>query len=464
MSKNGEPSEPVDLVFLTGLHSGLGDIFQKSGDVERAAEARLKALEIAEKNGLRTRISWLYLNAGRAHQSLGDADRAAHFFEKAIQTEDDISREARAHACANLGLLLAMHGAPDEAQPLFQEATRLYGQPTTTDDFNNLSNVAGWSAQIFLIENNFEAADRHFQQALELGKQGNQLSNVADFCRMAADFQAERGDFERAFYFQKEADDLSRQHFSDRTDEKIREISARYEAENRRREAELAQSKMTGLQLRALRAQMNPHFVFNALNAIQGLLTGSRIKEANDWLIAFSKLFRRALDLSNQETIRLEDEIQFLRNYLEINQKLRFGDRFSFTIEADEELETDLLFLPTMMIQPYVENAIEHGIKPAQGGSVRITFFENEDGKTLECQIEDDGPGIREMTRRSQANPENRRHRSRGREITEERLRLLHRAAGRRVGEWVKTIDLGEETGGERRGTRVEMRIPILAG
>lgn len=462
MSKNGEPSEPADLVFLTGLHSGLGEIFEKSGDFERAAEARLRALEIAEKNGLRSRISWLYLNAGRALESLGDAERAAHFYDKAISTEDDVSRDARAHACGNLGKLLAIGGATELGHQLFRRAVKLYGKPRTRDDFNNLCLVTGWSAQIFLTENRFAEADEHFLKALEFGKQGDQFWQVADFCRTAAQFQAERGEFERAFFFQKQADEFSTRHFSAKTEEKIREISTRYEAENRRREAELARLEATGLQLRALRAQMNPHFVFNALNAIQGLLTSARLKEANDWLIAFSKLFRRALDLSNQETIRLEDEIEFLRNYLEINQKLRFGDQFSFIIEAGDELETDLLFLPTMMIQPYVENAIEHGIKPRQGGSVRIVFFENEAEKILECHIEDDGFGIREMTRQAAANPENRRHRSRGREITEERLRLLHRAAGRRVGEWVKTIDIGEETGGKRHGTRVEMRIPLL--
>ena len=443
MAKLPDADEPRELAFRTRIESGLYEIYQKNGDIENAVQASLEALKIAEPNGLRTRISWLYLNAGRAFDALANTKQAAYFYEKATEANDDVNREARASATANLGFLCLKNTMLEEAEACLRMAVELFGEPQKPADFSNLSLVEAWTAQIFLLKNMDAETEFHLQRAVDLGQKGDNIGHAADLCRSVADYFSQKKDFERAYQNLRLADHLSRVQSQQAREEKIQEISIRYQAENRRREAEMARTQAVSLQLRALRAQMNPHFVFNALNSVQSLLMTGKSTEASDWLIQFSRLMRRALDLSNAETISLEEEIEFLQNYLEINQKLRFRQKLTFEIIADDDLETDFIRIPTMIIQPYVENAIEHGIKPRGGGHIRISFVEKDD-QTLVCKVEDDGFGLREMNRRNAENPENRKHRSRGREITEERLALLHRSAGRKVGEWVKTTDLSD--------------------
>lgn len=461
MAKLPDGGEPRDLAFRTRIEGGLYDIYQQNGDLESAAQATLDALKIAETNGLRARISYLYLNAGRAFNAFGDIEKAAHFYEKAAETKDDINRETRASANANFGLLLLKKGNIAQAEFRLEQAAQLWGTPKTPKDFTNLSLTEAWLAQLFLIKKMDAAAELHLNKAVELAQQGDNFGHTAELCRQTGEYFADKTDFEKAYKNLRLAEHFARVEANQSREEKLNEIKIKHDAEKRRHEAEFARTQAVSLQLRALRAQMNPHFVFNALNSVQSLLVTGKAAEAGEWLIQFSRLMRRALDLSNAETISLEEEIEFLQKYLEINQKLRFREKLTFEIIADDDLETDFIKIPTMIIQPYVENAIEHGIKPRGGGHIRIVFSENDD-QTLICSVEDNGLGLREMLRRNAENPENRTHRSRGREITEERLALLHRSAGRKVGEWVRTSDLsdGPETG--KTGTRVEIFIPEI--
>jgi two-component system, LytTR family, sensor kinase len=454
--------EPSELAFQTRIQSGLHEVFLKNKTFEKAAEAILRALLLAEKYGLHTRISWHYLSAGRAFQSLGNSERAAHFFQKAAETTDDVSREVRASANANWGFLEFANGRIEAAHQKFDLARALFGTPQKPADFINLSMVEMWDAQAFIVEENAEKAEFHFIKALESAFSGENMLHAADISRSVATYFSQKNDFEQAFFYARNADELFREHTQNARDEQINEISIRYDAENRRREAELARSQALGLQLRALRAQMNPHFIFNALNAVHALLLKNENAEATDWLIRFSRLMRQTLELSNTETISLEAEMEFLEKYLEVNQKLRFREKLTFNIEMDADLEPDLIQIPSMIIQPYIENAIEHGINPRGGGHISIFFRENEAENCLICIIEDNGFGFREINRRQKADGEIPKHRSRGREITEERLQLLHRSAGRRLGEWVKTDDLSDVFPDKKTGTRVEILIPIL--
>ena len=108
---------------------------------------------------------------------------------------------------------------------------------------------------------------------------------------------------------------------------------------------------------------MNPHFMYNALNAIQNYITSNKLTDAAKYLAKFAKLMRQSLDYSDMEIISLEKEIEFLENYLLINQKLRFEDNIRYIIKVDDEIEEDIMGIPTMIIQPYIENAVWHGLR-----------------------------------------------------------------------------------------------------
>lgn len=163
------------------------------------------------------------------------------------------------------------------------------------------------------------------------------------------------------------------------------EIKAREE-----REKEL-QHLNTQMELVALRAQINPHFLFNALNAVNALV-GANPDEARRVLEMLSDLLRYTLESDKQEMVRLQEELDFVRKYLAIEQA-RFGKRLQYRIETDETILGELI--PPMLLQPLVENAVKHGISPkASGGEVCVSVMRDETGKGLVVEVRDNGVGI----------------------------------------------------------------------
>jgi LytS/YehU family sensor histidine kinase len=165
------------------------------------------------------------------------------------------------------------------------------------------------------------------------------------------------------------------------------------------------------------------------------------------------------LDYSDLEIISLEKEIEFIKDYLYINQKLRFNDKLRYEVTIDDDIEEDIMGVPTMIVQPYVENAIEHGLRSLEGGLIRVEFNLLDD-ETILCVVEDNGIG-REKARQLQAQDVRfHNHKSKGTNITEKRLQILHHAKETDI--FVKTIDLHDDRTGKALGTRVEIKIPIV--
>ncbi len=207
-------------------------------------------------------------------------------------------------------------------------------------------------------------------------------------------------------------------------------------------------------QLQALRAQMNPHFIFNALNSIQGLLLDDAYDSASDSLAHFAKLVRLVLNFSRSASISLDDECQFLQLYLAL-ESMRRKDRLSFRIIVAPELDRAELRLPPMLIQPYVENAVLHGIAPKPGGGCVTVSFQQE-GEFLLCSIDDDGIGRIAAGKRRSGLPS--WQQPLGSDINRQRLEALHEYS-RDVA--AVTIHDSLDSKGRACGTRVELRIPL---
>lgn len=171
----------------------------------------------------------------------------------------------------------------------------------------------------------------------------------------------------------------------------------------------------------ALRAQMNPHFIFNVLNSIQGfIIQGDKTASAR-YLAKFSKLVRTALEHSDAGQVSLEEELAFLRNYLELEQ-LRFQKQFDFSINVHPDIDQSVWQVAPMMIQPYIENAILHGLSPLEiKGHLRIDIEPTTDG--LFVRIADNGIGIKASKKKKRIKPV--QYASRGMDITKRRLGLL---------------------------------------
>lgn len=160
-----------------------------------------------------------------------------------------------------------------------------------------------------------------------------------------------------------------------------------------------SQKKLAEYQLYALRSQMNPHFVFNSLTAIQYYINENDFENSEKYLVKFSQLIRQFFEISKQEEISLFDEIALLKNYLEI-EKLRFKDKLNYSFFIDERLDTEATKLPTMLLQPVVENAVNHGIfNKEDNGNIKINFIYEEPHK-MAIEIMDDGVGFANSRKR----------------------------------------------------------------
>jgi hypothetical protein len=214
---------------------------------------------------------------------------------------------------------------------------------------------------------------------------------------------------------------------------------------NKRREAQqVIKRRIAELELDAVRLQMNPHFMFNALSSIQSLINQNRIKEANLSLSRFGDLVRTIMEQSNYKEISLNEEIDMLHNFLKLGQ-LRYSYEYEIIVESTiDPYSTEI---PTMLLQPHVENAIQHGIAPKNsGGFIRITF--QKDIHTLICSISDNGPNSVDLKESLENNH------GRGWLLTRQRIELIRERFG-------KNIAFDITSSKESQGTVVIFKIPM---
>ncbi len=451
------PLSLKDYYFRTLIYSGLGKIYERNEDIEKSVNAYLKVVEWCESLGMRTRLSWHYLNVGNGFMSLYDDRSAASYFKRAIKITDDVSQKARAGAYANLGFCYFKVDKYKTALDLYNRADKLYREKSV-QDYSNFSVIESRKAQLYAKMGKMKKAQRHFVNALEYGKRNDDFKQLSSVCKEIAAYYAEMNDYKNAYEYQVLQEEMAERYNAEVNRRTLFELEIKYEAQKKESEAELLRLQATGLQLKALRAQMNPHFLFNALNSIQNYITSDQTGSAAKYLAKFALLMRQSLEYSDMENISLEKEVEFLENYLFINQKLRFDNKLTYSINVDDEIEEDIMAVPTMIVQPYVENAIEHGLRMIKEGKVTLDFTLHDDN-TILCVVEDNGIGREKAKRLKEKDPQLQDHKSKGTFITEERLKILNKT--NRSGVSVKTIDLQDEYSGRPIGTRIEIFIPL---
>jgi LytS/YehU family sensor histidine kinase len=206
------------------------------------------------------------------------------------------------------------------------------------------------------------------------------------------------------------------------------------------------ESKVTMLEQKTLQAMVNPHFIFNILNTIQFFVNKKNIKEANKILATFSRLMRKHLEICLKSSITLAEEIEYLSMYLTL-EKIRFSKKMEYNILIEKNIDEEETVFPPMLIQPFIENAIWHGIMPKDTGGtidIDITCLYN----VLQIKITDNGIGIS-----NSINNKSSGHISRGLELIQERVNLLNKLNDRKIS--INKVQTGES------GTEVLIQIPV---
>ncbi len=214
----------------------------------------------------------------------------------------------------------------------------------------------------------------------------------------------------------------------------------------------ITEKKLTELEMQALKAQINPHFVFNCLNSIKGFIFDRDYKQADKYLDKFADLMRSTIDNSDASIISLQNEINYLDNYLQL-EKLRFEDKFNYAIHVSEDVDKETCFVPAMLLQPYVENAIRHGMRFLENKKGQININVKKDNNFLVCEIDDNGIGRQKAAAlKSEMHIE---YQSRGMNISKRRAELYNI--------FQEVTDKKDEQG-NAAGTTITVKIPLDFG
>jgi ligand-binding sensor domain-containing protein len=223
-----------------------------------------------------------------------------------------------------------------------------------------------------------------------------------------------------------------------------------------RKETE-TQLEFAELEMKALQALMNPHFVFNVMNSLQRYILERDARKGIQLLANFSNMIRQTFSFSSKKFITLQEEITYLESYIKLEQE-RFTYKFRFEISADDTLNLKDVLIPSMLVQPLVENAVKHGLSPMQGndGLLIVSFKTDDNNESLNCIIEDNGIGLNQSIATKQ---ENKTNLSQALSITQRRIELFSRA--HKSGKYKVTVSDRSTLQQTQTGTRVEITLPI---
>ncbi|MCD4737197.1 MAG: histidine kinase, partial [Bacteroidales bacterium] len=434
---------------------------------------------------------------GRAYYEIGRFDSAYYYFNTALNiSEENGFRSSEGQSHYNLGLLYRKEKFYDKSVYHLDKSLKIREELGRRQD-------AGYSmvrlAEVMEETGALESAAGFLLRVYDLAvmMEDEELEEIA--LQRLPGLYASMNDNWQAYYYQSQYNHFSDSVFKLRKSRELLELQARMDVESkereiiRQKEEQILRTQQTAVlhgtitilvvlvigsviiiilqkrrernkrqwliaEQKALRSQMNPHFIYNSLTSLQGLVLTNQTEIANEFLTRFSRLLRKVLDNSKQGFILLDDEIESIELYLDI-EKTRFEDKFSTEIIIDPRINSNGIVVPPLLIQPLAENAILHGITPLEGnkGLLRIELLESKNN-ILKCLIEDNGIG---RERSAEINKQRISHTSAGMRNVQERLRLLGNQLQRNL--LFKIIDLRDKEGNSK-GTKIEFEMPFKLG
>ncbi len=465
------------------IYGGIGTLYYEQEEYGKALEQFRKVLR-NDKNLELTATA----NIANIFGSLNHLDSAIYYYNKALDLEQVSNNPTyRANLYSNLSLIYSQANQMDSAMASAEKSVGLIDQYGI--EFVRPTAYAN-ASMAYLGNKDYESAEQYANESLQLSEvQGNIFLQKSAWGTLA-DVYSAKGEYAKALQayttFSLLKDSLNNQNR--RVEINRRQLEFEFEKERavaqaeidrqsaikaatllggsgllaasvigfvlykRRRDA-VEQKKeaefralVADTELKALRAQMNPHFIFNSLNSIGDYILKSDNETALEYLTKFAKLMRMVLENSENKSIPLEEDLKFLELYLQVEAKRQPG-KFSYCIEVDEGLDTANTLVPPLLLQPFIENSIWHGFRDKDGPG-HILVHIREDHDLLLCSVEDNGKGIR-FSENGNATKK-----SFGVAITENRLEILNKQQNKKGK--LQIIDLGEQ-----QGTRIEISIPL---
>ncbi len=474
--------------------TSIGDMYFEQKDFEKALEYFQNAFDLSCKTGDRVRESNILLAIGNIHAERGDHTLAREYYNKSVALYDTLGYQHNLDDCyKSIGISFLKEGEPDKALAYFNQALGLSGQE---QDNINIAEILGGISQAYLLKNNQARALEYAQRSLETASLTGAPRMKMYAYKNLYEVWGRRGDPAKALEYFRLYSGMKDSLFIAGQFRAITEMEIKYQTEKKEQDIALltehnkvqelmigsrtrfivaiaivfllslligyallvntrlkARHRASELENRLLRSQMNPHFIFNSLIAIQSYIYKKNPVSAGDYLSKFADLVRMTLENSRVEFVPLEKELNMLNIYLQL-QMLRFGDTFSFDIEKDKNIEADMIKIPPMLTQPFIENAVEHGFRLKEGlGNIKVRCHKK--AGDIEFIIEDNGVGREFAAQHKKA----KHNQSMATMITRERLEVMGKKFKRKF--TLEVIDL-KGADGNAKGTRVVITMPFV--
>lgn len=469
---------------------------------DKSLEYYNKSMKISKEIGDDELLADVLNNIGLVYELKGEYNKSLDYLKQALAIHESRGNP-RTIAIANANIALIYSSLEEYTKSLEYHKRTLKAFSKFEDPANEALAIVN-VASTYIQMNQPEKAYPYIKDAIEMASMVQAKSTLRICYELLAEYYVKTNNYVKAFESQQKVIAIKDSLYKIELTENIAEMQTRYETQKKEQEIQLLtkDKKIQNLKLRKqrtqlwlmvggilflivlayfvfnsyklrqqqyqtdlekknleteqrmLRSQMNPHFIFNSMNSIQSYISGNDNFTAMTYLSKFAQLMRGILENSRQVMISFEEEITTLNLYIELEQ-LRFKNKFEFKLTIEPELHPDITYIPPMLVQPFAENAIKHGLKNKDGnGLLQINFTKKD--RLIECVIEDNGIG------REQANALNKNkskdHQSLGMQVTRERLEGLKR--DKNVKSELSIIDLTNDEG-KAAGTRVIVTFPF---
>jgi tetratricopeptide (TPR) repeat protein len=444
-----------------------------------------QAVEASKEYDDKRSLSFNYGCLGEIYLAQNMVDSAINYFilSRKLKVETN-QTEGIAVADHLLGQAYFAKGQYSKAQAEFEKALPVHIQ---TNNKRYQSLCLAYLGKIDIQLGRLESAWNNLSQAKEIALSVHSLENLVNIEAALTDYYKAKNNFAKAFEAFANSYAFRDSIISAKAKRNVQALEIEYQTKKKENEIELlskeniiksqririgitllvllvtvfglittiylqrqrnAKVLATELQHKLSRSQMNPHFVSNVMASIQKQLLGNNLEKSAEYLGKFAQLNRVVLEHSIVDSVPLDEEITMLSNYLEF-EKLRLGNAFTFSIEVNDNLDTEMISIPPLFIQPFVENAVKHGVKDMDGDGkilIKLTDLDTE----LKVEVIDNGKGI------NTSESTDSHHKSRSMEIVKKRLQLLTRNYG-------KIPSLSIESNSPSSGLHVTLNLPIIS-
>jgi tetratricopeptide (TPR) repeat protein len=470
--------------------NNIGTLYWKLGKADESLFYHSKAVDYFQKNNMEEELGIIYANFGEVYLIKGDDEKALQYFERSLRlNHKQTHRVFEANNLNSIGKIWLNRKKPQKAIRNFRNALDIQKD---AGDKNGMALTNYNLGLVYRQLNQPESAIRYFDEAIMLAEIAQANEVLINSLIQKSDVSDVEGDYKSAFTSLKRWKLLSDSIFNIQKNQQIEELKTRYETERHilensnlktansknsiiirqqrsmlsmiailslmvlisiwlllERRRSLDKLRAVELEQKLLRSQMNPHFIFNTLTAIQRNILQKTVREGVNLISSLASLMRLTLENSANEFISFTKEIQSLELYLVLQQQ-RFSDQFRYNIVIDENIDAENILIPPMLVQPFVENAIDHGFAVINYEGVLSIRYRVENNLLL-CEVEDNGIGYRKGLKMKMSE-----HHSYGIDITRQRIDILSRKYSLKVS--VNIVDISDDV---KTGTLVRINMPL---